>query len=354
MNRPARAGEPPFRGIAGSESHARRETPDRVRKMPKYARYAWGVLIFNLAVIAWGAFVRASGSGAGCGSHWPLCNGEVVPRAARLETLIEFAHRASSGLAFFLVAGLLLWAWRAYPTGHPVRLGAAGAALFMVMEALVGAGLVLFKLVAENDSTARALAMAVHLANTFLLLACLSLTAWWAGGGKPLRWRGAGATPWLLAAGLAGMMFLGMSGAVAALGDTLFPAGSLGEGLRQDLSPTAHLLIRLRLLHPAIAVLVGAYLVVAASLAASAQEASIRRLLRRALTALILIQGLAGALNVVLLAPIWLQIVHLLLSDAIWITLVLYTASALARVEAEAAPPEISPTAALAGAPGEL
>src|SRR5689334_1454626 len=148
-------------------------------KLNRFAIYAWGVLALNLLVILWGAYVRATGSGAGCGAHWPLCNGEVIPRAPQAEMLVEFTHRLSSGVALLTVAGLLVWALRIYPRGHVARRGAQLAMLFMVSEALVGAGLVLFKLVADNDSLYRAVAIVVHLANTFLLLASITLTAWW-------------------------------------------------------------------------------------------------------------------------------------------------------------------------------
>ena len=113
-------------------------------KLSGFARFAWGVLAYNLAVILWGAYVRASGSGAGCGSHWPLCNGVVVPYAPRVETLIEFTHRIMSGLAFLLIIALMVSAFRLYIKGNPVRLGAGFSMLFMVSEALFGAGLVLF------------------------------------------------------------------------------------------------------------------------------------------------------------------------------------------------------------------
>src|SRR5215467_12703113 len=74
----------------------------------RVSAFAWGVLAYNVAVIAWGAFVRASGSGAGCGRHWPLCNGEVVPRPTSVATVIEATHRATSGLALVGVVGLLV------------------------------------------------------------------------------------------------------------------------------------------------------------------------------------------------------------------------------------------------------
>jgi heme A synthase len=193
-------------------------------KLNRFAGYAWGVLVYNLLVIMWGAYVRATGSGAGCGNHWPLCQGEVVPRPQQIETMIEFSHRLSSGLALLVVIVLFIWAFRAYPKGHPVRLGGSLSLFFIITEALVGAGLVLFELVAYNTSLARAMVMALHLVNTFLLLGALTLTAWWGSGGRPLRLRGQGSLIWLLAIGLVGMLILGASGGVTALGDTLYPA----------------------------------------------------------------------------------------------------------------------------------
>lgn len=153
------------------------------------SRYAWGVLAFNLAVVLWGAYVRATGSGAGCGSHWPLCNGEVIPRALEVETQIEFAHRLSSGLALLLVIGLFVGAMRLYPRGHVVRSGAGLSLLFIITEALVGAALVLFSWVAQDASLGRVISVAFHLINTFLLLATITLTAWWSSGGKPISLR---------------------------------------------------------------------------------------------------------------------------------------------------------------------
>lgn len=299
--------------------------------MTHYAKYAWGVLFYNLLVILWGAYVRASGSGAGCGSHWPLCNGEILPRQPQLETLIEFTHRMMSGIALLLVVGLFIWAWRSFPKGHAVRLGATLSMVFIITEALVGAGLVLFELVAENDSIARAVWMAAHLVNTFLLLAALTLTAWWASGGKAIELKHRGVTGWLLLVGLIGTIILGMSGAITALGDTLFPAGSLAEGLRQDTSATAHFLIRLRLLHPTIAVLTSVYLIIVAGRIASGNRSDTPRRTARFLSVILVIQLTAGFLNVYLLAPIWMQILHLFLADAVWITLILFTAMVLGR-----------------------
>jgi heme A synthase len=298
--------------------------------MSKFAKYSWFVLVITIGVILWGALVRATGSGAGCGSHWPSCNGVVVPLNPTTETLIEFTHRATSGIAFLLVVGMMVWAFRLYPKGHHVRLGASMSMFFMVTEALVGASLVLFGWVADDASLGRAISISVHLVNTFLLLAALSLTAWWATGGAPIHWRGHGLVLAALVGGLLGVMAIGLTGAITALGDTLFPAGSLVEGFRQDIDPTAHLLIRLRVFHPLIAILVGFYHFFVAGLIGLFSSNLLVKQFAIAVIGLFFIQLVAGVVNLVLLAPVWMQLVHLFLADMVWISLVLLTASVLA------------------------
>lgn len=307
-------------------------------QIKRFSVYAWGVLAFNVLVVLWGAYVRATGSGAGCGSHWPLCDGQVLPRSSRVETLIEFSHRASSGLALLLVVVLFVWAFRLHPQGHTVRRGAAFSLLFIITEALVGAGLVLFELVADNTSLTRAVTVAVHLVNTFLLLGALTLTAWWASDKPPLQVRGQGMRVLALGLGFLAMLVLGMTGAVTALGDTLFPPDSLAEGLRQDLDPTANFMIRLRLVHPVIAVATAFYLIFIAGLPEVTGEHTRSKRLARLLMALFGVQLVAGVVNVLLLAPLWMQQLHLLLADLSWIVLVLLAASALAVEEAGPTP----------------
>jgi cytochrome c oxidase assembly protein subunit 15 len=298
---------------------------DRLRS---FRRFAWGTLAATIAVVLWGAFVRATGSGAGCGAHWPLCNGEVVPRSPRLETLIELAHRVTSGLSLLLVVGLTVWAWRVMPARHRVRRAALASVVLMLSEALIGAGLVLFGLVADDRSEVRAVVLALHLTNTFLLLAALALTAQFAGRpGAMARWRRSALAGRSLVA-LVAVLLLGITGAVTALGDTLFPAESLRHGLTQDLSPTAHLLERLRVWHPLLAMLVSV------GLARFAYRLRLRFVvalgpLPTLLVALITLQLLAGVANVLLLAPVWLQLVHLALADGLWVALVVLVAAAL-------------------------
>ena len=300
-------------------------------KLTRFAKYVWFVLVFNLGVILWGAYVRATGSGAGCGSHWPLCNGEVIPRSDQIETLVEFTHRLSSGVAFLLVVGMLVWAWRIFPRRHRVRTGAILSMVFMITEALVGAGLVLFELVADDASSARALSVSVHLVNTFILLACITLTAWWASGGKPVMLQWGKVDVWLLLAGFIGVLMLGMSGALTALGDTLFPVSSIEEGIKQDFSSAAHFLIRLRILHPTIAVIVAGYLILVINWINSKIKKKLNRQIGWLLISFFVVQLMAGLVNVLLLAPVWMQMLHLLLSDLVWISLVIFAAEAFGQ-----------------------
>lgn len=302
-------------------------------KLNRFAKFAWGVLAYNLLVILWGAYVRATGSGAGCGSHWPLCNGEVLPRAPQIETIIEFTHRLSSGLALILVLWMIVWAFRAYPAAHPVRKGTAWSMFFIITEALVGAGLVLFEWVAHDASMGRVISMAVHLINTFLLLASLALTAWWASGGEDLNLKGHGFQTWLFAVAFLLMLILGVSGAITALGDTLFPSASLVEGIQEDFSPQAHFLVRLRVWHPVIAIITGAYLLFLAGFIAMFRVNPTIRKFAAALAGLFVLQGIAGLVNLALLAPVWMQLVHLFLADMVWLTLVLFFAANFAESE---------------------
>lgn len=302
-----------------------------------FTRFAWAVLGYDLAVVAWGAFVRATGSGAGCGKHWPTCNGEIVPRSPRLETVVEFTHRATSGIALVLAVALAAWAFRAFPRGHAARRAAAASLAFMIAEALVGAGLVLYGWVANDPSAARGWAMAIHLSNTFLLLASAALTADWSrnpGGLSPSGGRAAGGNlRALLAIALSAILVAGVSGAIAALGDTLYPAASFAAGMRAELGGGGSVLLRLRILHPFAAIAAAAAVVVTARAALLASPGP--RVRRAALAAFVLVgaQLAAGAANVLLLAPVPLQIVHLLLADLTWLALVLLASAALAPRE---------------------
>jgi heme A synthase len=319
------SGEAGYHRIVPSESSRQRA-----------AAFAWLVLAYTVAVILWGAYVRATGSGAGCGSHWPLCNGEMIPRDASVQTLVEYSHRLTSGLALLGVVAVLWWTFRACPAGHAARRAAVWSTFFMLTEAGVGAALVLFRLVADNASMARAMFMAVHLVNTFLLVAAMTLTAHWLSGAAPVSARRRPGTVATLAGLALALLIVGVSGAIAALGDTLFPSQTIAEALRADLSATSHLLIRLRVVHPVLAVLTAGVLVVAAFRLPVASDDRRGQLAAWAVASLAIMQVVAGVVNVMLLAPVWMQMVHLLLADGLWIAFVILAASSLAEATAPA------------------
>lgn len=306
-------------------------------RFSRFSRYTLGVLAYTLVVILWGAFVRATGSGAGCGSHWPRCNGQIIPRPESIETMIEFSHRVSSSLLGLLMIGLVIGAFRVLPRGHGARWTAASALFFTIVEGLIGGAQVRLELVAGNTSPQRAIWQSAHLANTFVLVGAITLTFWYSWSGQRLRLRGQGRIGALLGVGLVSLVLLGISGAITALGDTLFPVESLQAGLAQDFSPTAHFLVRLRVFHPLIAVSVGAYLVGVAWFIVSRRPAPHIKRLAIAMSGLYALQLAAGSLNVVLLAPTWLQLFHLLLADLVWIALVLLSAATLAEAYAPSA-----------------
>ncbi|MFN3596692.1 MAG: COX15/CtaA family protein [Rubricoccaceae bacterium] len=286
----------------------------------RFVRLAWATTAYTLFVIVWGGFVRASGSGAGCGDHWPLCNGQVVPRTPAMSTLIEFGHRLTSGLLILLIGYLAYLAWRTFAKGHPARRATGFVVLFVLTEALIGAGLVLFEYVAYNASFARAYWMAAHLTNTLLLLGALTLTIWYGAGGGRLRWRRGAGT---LAAALAGTTILGAGGAVTALGDTLV----LGGGIDPETDPVVATLIAARIYHPTMAFV--ALALVAWAVLAGRRAAPAAGSLGLVVLGLYLAQMLIGAVNVWLMAPVWIQMVHLLMTDFIWMGLIFFAAQVL-------------------------
>ena len=296
-----------------------------------FSRYVWGVLIYNLAVILWGAYVRVSFSGDGCGAHWPLCGSALMVPGIKAPQAIEYAHRLSTGVVIPLIIAQLFFAFRLFPKGHQARIGSVACFAFTFSEALIGAVLVLYKLVAHNPSVYRAIADSMHLVNTFLLVGSLTLTAWWSEGNPPLRLRAQGAVVPALGVLLIASLFVGVSGHIAALGDMLFPSDTLMEGLRADFSPTASFLIRLRLLHPFLSVALGIYAILLSRTIGKQRPALQSPRFARYCVWLFVIQIAAGFLNLLLRAPIWMQIVHLFLADLLWINLILLSAAALGQ-----------------------
>jgi cytochrome c oxidase assembly protein subunit 15 len=291
------------------------------------ARFAWLTLAYNIGVILWGAYVRATGSGAGCGNHWPLCNGTVLPRTPQTQTIIEFTHRLTSALALVLVSSLFVWCWRKSSKGDWVRYSSLAALLLLFNEALLGALLVLFEHVGQDRSAGRMLFLCMHFANTLLLLAALAVTAQWLS--KSHRRLSVVTNRIEISAvvfGLLAIICIGITGSLAALGDTLFPAASLKSSLIQDFS-SGNVLLRLRFLHPVTAA-IGAMYVLWIILRNTKKERHSSKLIKMLAGVLIGQIGL-GILNVLLLAPVWLQLVHLFAAELFWILVVLASANLL-------------------------
>ena len=283
---------------------------------------ALATLVYTVIVILWGAVVRATGAGAGCGTSWPTCNGDVIPMAPALNTLIEFGHRVTSMLAGLVVL-VMTWAvWRAFPARHPARRLAVFSTVLMIVEGAIGAALVLLEYVAFDTRIARALWISGHLLNTFLLLAALTLTYRATRGETLPRWQGSRA--WAVGIALAGTMVLGASGAITALGDTLVLRG----GLSPEENAVVGVLVSLRVLHPTLAFLVLGLV----GLAAWTVRHTHAREWGMSVAGLFVLQMALGAINVWLLAPLWMQVVHLLVTDLIWIGLVWFACEALGSV----------------------
>jgi cytochrome c oxidase assembly protein subunit 15 len=280
------------------------------------ATYAACVLGFMVVVILEGAVVRATGSGAGCGNHWPLCNGEVIPHHPRIATMIEFTHRSLTGILVTMVVGLIAWVFVARGRGTRVRRAAVWVGVLLVTEALLGAVLVKGAYVEKNASDMRVFVQCVHFTNTMLLVAALALTWWWARAREGVvAGVEARSVAWLA---VVATIVVGATGSVAALADTLFPSPSLRAGLADDFSKAAPLLVRMRWVHPAAAlagVICVAWLCV-----------RVRGTAARWLGWLMVAQLVLGVGDVLLLAPTWMQVLHLLGADLYWIALVVVCA----------------------------
>lgn len=283
--------------------------------------YAWCVVSVMVLVILWGAFVRISGSGNGCGDHWPLCNNEILPHHPTLKTIIEFLHRMQSGLVTTMVIGLIAWIFLAFPAGHRARRAVVWTGGLLVTEALLGAALVLGHFTDRDTRNARVIMQSVHFTNTMLLLAALTLAAWFVSRTDspvehPYRSHKRLAV-WSILLTIAA----GASGSVAALADTLFPSPSLRAGLLDDFAAAAPLIVRMRWVHPAVTAV--EFMVVAALCL------RMRTRLATLVAALLGMQVLLGVTDVLLLAPGWMQVVHLLGADIFWIALVILCSEAV-------------------------
>jgi heme A synthase len=305
----------------------------RAPSLPKRGRLptvAWTIVAYTLFVVLFGAVVRVTGSGAGCGQHWPTCHGEIAHLPKRIETVIEITHRLTSGLSLVFVIGLVLATRRALAPGHLGRRMAVWSLAFLVVEALLGAGLVLFELVADNASPARAAAMTAHLVNTSMLMLCLTVTAWACSRAvSRVAWR-SGAVP-LILLGLAALLVVSGTGALTALGDTLYPvaeASALSDRVAEA-KGAGTFLEQLRSLHPIVALLAAAMLYLLAGKLGQASDDAGR--LGAAVKLALLTQLGLGVTNIWLSAPGWMQVTHLAVANVVWVLWVLLAAELLVQ-----------------------
>lgn len=309
-------------------------TPARRR----FSYLAWAVLAFNVAVILGGAVVRATGSGDGCGATWPRCGGQIIPTNPSSERIIEFTHRMMSGAAGIGVLALFVLALVLYAKRDPIRRAAAASLGFLVIESLLGAALVLFGWVDQDASVGRQIVVPLHLTNTFLLLAALTLTAWWASGNPAPKTAGRSREVRWLWLGALAMLIIGTSGALNALADSLFAADSVLGGVRDELDPDAPLLVQIRAFHPLLSIILGlAVAYIAQTLGRDAGEET--RRFSVIILGLVVAQFFVGIANIFLLTPVETQVIHLAMADAVWIVYVLFGASLLgetARVPLDA------------------
>ena len=307
-------------------------------KLGKLAKYAWFVLIYNLIVILWGVFLRASLSGDGCGEHWLTCGGEFIPSAPQLKTQIEYFHRVTTSLAgvtviILLISAIVKWSKNKSSQNKLILRMSIASLLFIIIEGIIGGLLVLTGNTAANWTPTRPFWMAAHLVNTFTLIAVLSLTAWFAGGGKsfsPLKARRRILI--LLTLATVGIFIAGMSGSIAALSSMLFPSSTLSEGIAKDFSASSHYLLRLRVFHPILSIITGVFLIFLAGWCRKQAQGSFSvKRWSNVLTFIVLLQFASGAVTLLMLAPIAMQLIHLFLADMVWISFVLMSAGFLAE-----------------------
>lgn len=308
--------------MATTTSPAPPHTTSAPHPVPRALRvYGWIVTVYTVLVIVWGGAVTATGSGNGCGDHWPLCDGQVVVSHPQMKMMIEYAHRVSSGVVFFAILGLLLWTWLGTPRRHIARILSVAALILVINEALLGAGLVLLRLTTGGVTLERVSYFALHFTNTFLLLAAVAGTAHFLARRNAylrgqIHWRSLGfGLPGLIA-----LLIVAVSGSVADLGDTLYPATNLRAAIAADFSSHGSWLVRLRWLHPAFALIAGVFLI---WLVYGAVRRSALRNMGFAVILLLGLQYSLGITDVLLLAPTWMQLTHLLCADVLWVTVFL-------------------------------
>jgi len=269
-----------------------------------------GLVLSVLSILA-GAFVRATGSGDGCGATWPTCKGRIIPSLSDTSEIIEFSHRGISGILLIVTLYIFVNS-RKLEKGSIARRASNYLTFFVLFEALIGAVIVIFEWVGLNSSFPRIVAVPIHLVNTFGLLASYVILF------KILENKlDSIKNLWDRNFIIISILFLltGATGSITALADVLYPSASFIEGFLDDFDRTSEVLTRLRIFHPVVSTILSIALYIE-----SKQLQKRFDINTNFLKFLIFAAVFLGVANVLSNIVLFLSIFHLALADLLWIT----------------------------------
>jgi heme a synthase len=278
---------------------------------------SWGLVCYSIVIIAWGAWVRISGSGDGCGDHWPLCHGRALPIGSPIKTWIEVSHRYSTAVFGILVLSQVWWVRRICPTENRARRWVLYTLVFTITEALIGRSLVKEGLVTDSQEILRAVFMPLHLVNTSLLLLSEVMTAESILYGLRKRVALSPAARWWCVAITISLLVLLTSGAIAALGSHLAPSQSLIQGLLSDVSQQSHAAVRLRIVHPILGLSLPIIIWSVISFAPARGPTGALEKMYQHLGLGVLVMVALGIATLVSLSPTWLKMAHLTMANVL-------------------------------------
>lgn len=319
----------------GAVSDREETTGSMTRPVHRFLNLTYLTLAVTVFVIVFGAFVRASLSGDGCGTSWPHCGETIIPDGSSVAAIIEFSHRTTSGLAVLLALAVVIASRRVFTAGHPARKTAGWSLAFVLGSGFIGMLLVVFEWVKFDVSLGRVITMPLHLLNTYMMLGALAMTAYYASGGERATFKGQGPVGTGLKWALGGMFVLGMTGAISAMGKTAFQshfqaANTFMERMSLHIGDGAHPLLKGGALHPLMATSVGVIVVFACLLVMQRRQSAQVDKWARATIAVFIVQMVFGTANLLMSAPVWMQMTHLLLAITDWMCLVMLAVHALA------------------------
>jgi cytochrome c oxidase assembly protein subunit 15 len=299
---------------------------------------SWSVLALTVAVVVGGALVRATDSGAGCGETWPICGGQIIPDIGSYHTLIEISHRLMTGLLGFGVISLFILVRRNYESTHRLRRAVLVAGILLVVESLLGASLVLFGWVEFDASIARLIVVPLHLTNTFMLVGAFAMVAYFASGGRGFRIDLSRTDDKLAVTGLGILLVIGATGALNALADTLIQSNALHHAEPGEFLITEPILRQIRSIHPFVAIVGGLVIYMLARYLAPG-AGTVARWLAFTIQGIVWVQFILGLVNIALEVPLETQLLHLVVADVMWVTMILLCATVLGGFgRAEVAP----------------